>query len=425
MSWTISKHFMTDRIRILCIATMFPNPRMPVHAQFVKQRLDALSTKVDLIVVSPIPWFPGERYFPRYANRNQIAPQTDANAYPTYFPKFFSIPAVLKPLEGVFLAFALWRFIGSHGLKGKIDMLDCHLAFPEGFAGALLARVIGTPYVVTLRGHDINDLPRFPVRIRQVLFALHHSARYFGVARALVDGAIRLGAPPDKGHASTNGVDTARFRPTAKMDARAALGLRTDRRYMLSVSHLVPRKGVDILLRAHALLRAAGHTDLCFIVVGQGGEEGDCEADLRALATELGIAEHVVWAGAVLNTDLHAWYSAADVFCLASEKEGWPNVVLEAMACATPVVAHRTWGVPEIITGPDLGILVDAREPAPFAHAIGLALAQAWDPARLRGYALENTWDKVADGLLAHFEAIIKPAQKAGVRSDKRTQAQP
>lgn len=404
---------MKSRIRILCIATMFPNPQMPVHAQFVKQRLDALSDKVDLIVVSPIPWFPGERYFPRYANRSQIASRTDENAYPTYFPKFFSIPAVCKPLEGVFLAFALWRFIESHGLRNKIDMLDCHLAFPEGFAGALVSRVLGKPYVVTLRGHDINDLPRFPVRIRQVLFALRHSARYFGVARALVDGAIRLGAPSDKGHASTNGVDTKRFRPTAKADARKALGLPPGKRYMLSVSHLVPRKGVDILLRAHALLRAEGLTDLCFIIVGQGGEEGDCEARLRALAAELGIANQIVWAGAVLNTDLHTWYSCADVFCLASEKEGWPNVILEAMACATPVVAHRTWGVPEIITGPDLGILVDTRQPEPFAQAISLALAQTWDPERLRDYALENTWDNVAEGLLKHFEAIVETGQPA------------
>lgn len=414
---------MTDRIRILCISTMFPNPRMPVHAQFVKQRLDALSKKADLIVISPIPWFPGERYIARYANRSRIPSQTDESAYPTYFPKFLSIPAMFKPLDGIFLAFAVWKFIAEHGMKRKIDILDCHLAFPEGFAGALLSRVLGKPYVVTLRGHDINDLHRFPVRIRQVLFALRHSARYFGVAKALVDGAVRLGAPPEKGYASTNGVDTARFYPTDKRAARQMLGLDRGKRYMLSVSHLVPRKGVDILLRAHALLRAAGHTDLRCLVVGHGGEEGDCEASLRALASELGIADDVVWAGPVLNTDLHAWYSAADVFCLASEKEGWPNVILEAMACSTPVVAHRTWGVPEILAGPDLGILVETREAGPFADAIGQALERTWDPERLRGHALEHTWDKVAEGLYEHFQAIVKPGLPSSSALDEETSA--
>lgn len=399
---------MTKGLRILCISTMFPNPRMPVHAQFVKQRLDALAIKLDLIVISPIPWFPGEGHFARYANRSKIPPETATNAYPTYFPKFFSIPAFLKPLDGVFLAFAVWKFIRFHGLKGKIDILDCHLAFPEGFAGALVSRVLDIPYVVTLRGHDINELPRFPVRIRQVLFALRHCARYFGVAKALVDGAVQLGAPAEKGYASTNGVDTNRFRPTMKAEARKALGLNAGKRYMLSVSHLVPRKGVDILLRAHALLRGEGHTDLDFIVVGQGGEEGDCEFKLRALAAELGIDNEVVWAGAVPNTELHTWYSAADVFCLASEKEGWPNVILEAMACSTPVVAHSTWGVPEIITDPDLGILVTAREPESFAKAISHALEQTWNSVRLRDYALENTWDKVANELMEHFGTVVK-----------------
>lgn len=398
---------MTDRIRILTITTMFPNPRMPVHAQFVKQRLDALAKRMEVTVVSPIPWFPGETRFARYANRNGIPPSTDANAYPTYFPKFFSFPGLFKPLDALFLAWAVWRFVAKHRLRDRIDALDCHLAFPEGFAGALLARVLRKPFTVTLRGHDINDLHRFPVRSRQVTYALRRSDRYFGVAQALVDGAVRLGAPADKGFASTNGVDTARFHPTGKTEARQALGLDPARRYMLSVSHLVPRKGVDILLKAQALLRARGHSDLAFIIVGKGGEEGDCEPDLRRLAESLGLAAHVVWAGAVLNADLHRYYSAADVFCLASEKEGWPNVVLEALACSTPVVAHATWGVPEIIRSDDLGFLVETRAPEAFADAVGAALKKTWSAETMRLYALENTWDRVAEKLENHFHAVL------------------
>ena len=395
------------RLRILCISTMFPNPRMPVHAQFVKQRLDAVSRLADIIVVSPIPWFPGEAWIPHYANRHGVPARAEATAYPVHFPKFFSPPMILKPVDGFALAWCVYRFIRKHGLQGKIDLLDCHLAFPEGFAGALLSKWLKLPYVVTLRGHDINDLHRFPVRVRQVVYALKHSNRYFGVAQALVDGAVRLGAPPEKGFASTNGVDSERFRPTAKAKARQALGLDPSLRYMLSVSHLVPRKGVDILLRAQALLRDAGRSDLRFIIVGKGGEEGNTEGELRKLAESLGLAAQVIWAGAVLNTDLHLWYSAADVFCLASEKEGWPNVVLEAMACATPVAAFATWGVPEIITSPDLGSLVLRREPEAFSAAIAAALETRWDAERLRAYALENSWTKVAEGLEKHFRAVL------------------
>lgn len=393
-------------LRVVSIATMFPNPRMPVHAMFVKQRLDALSRKVDLTVVSPIPWFPGETKVARYANRNAVPPTDPSAPYPTFYPKYFSIPAFLKPLEGFTVAWCVWRLLRREGLLGKVDLIDCHLGFPEGFAGALLSRFLGRPHVVTLRGHDINDLNRFPVRIRQVIYGLRKSARYFGVAMALVDGAVALGAPKEKGFRSSNGVDPSRFFPVPRDEARKHLGLPPGR-YMLNVSHLVHRKGVDILMKAFARLRQEKYPDLRFLVVGKGGEEGNAEPALRALAKELDLGEAVVWAGAVPNADLRWYYSAADVFCLASEKEGWPNVILESLACGTPVVAAATWGVPEVLPSEDYGLLVKDRDPGAFALRIGEALEKPWRNADLAAYAASNTWDKVADGLVKHFREIL------------------
>jgi glycosyltransferase involved in cell wall biosynthesis len=397
---------MDRRPRVVSIATMFPNPRMPVHAMFVKQRLDALARQVDLTVVSPIPWFPGETLIGRYRNRNAIPPSDPAAPYPTFYPKYFSIPAVLKPLEGFTVAFCVWRLLRRLRLAGQVDILDCHLGFPEGFAGALLGRLLGKPHVVTLRGHDINDLDRYPVRIRQVIYGLRKSARYFGVAMALVDGAVALGAPRHKGFRSANGVDPSRFHPEPRDAARARLGLPPGR-YILSVSHLVQRKGVDILMRAFAGLRKGKFPDLRFLIVGKGGEEGNAEPMLRALARELDLGDAVVWAGAVPNPELRWYYSAADVFCLASEKEGWPNVILESLACGTPVVAASTWGVPEILTSEDYGLLVQDREPGAFAARIAEALEKPWEPDRISAFAAANTWDKVAQGLAGHFREIL------------------
>ncbi len=399
---------MMRKIRLLSIATLFPNPRMPVHAQFVKQRLDALSKRVDLIVLSPIPWFPGERFVSRYTNRHHIPAQIDTNPYPTYFPKFFSLPLICKPLEGFTLALCVALWLRRHGGRDAIDGLDCHLGFPDGFAGALLHWAFRKPYTVTLRGHDINDLPRYPVRIRQVLFGLRHAVRYFGVARALVDAAVGLGAPAATGFASTNGVDAERFFPMDKPAARVQLGLAPEGRYLLTVCHLVPRKGVDILIRALARLTEAGR-DVRLIVVGQGGEEGNCEPELRTLARQLDVDRRIVWAGAVANAELTPYYSAADVFCLASEKEGWPNVILEALACSTPAVATDTWGVPEILPDESLGLLVRPRVAEGFAHRIAEALDRTWGPQVLRGYALQHTWDQTAAKLTEHWHAVLGP----------------
>lgn len=387
---------------------MFPNSRMPVHAQFVKQRLDALSQHVHLTVVSPIPWFPGEQLIARYRNRHKIPHSTDQNVYPTSFPKFFSIPAILKPLEGLFMAYSVYAWVRKYHNPDYFDLLDCHLGFPDGYAGALLSKRWKKPFVVTLRGHDINELYKYPLRIRQVIFALRKCSRFFGVSQALVDAAVKLGAPTEKGFRSANGVDSRRFFPSNRHDTLTLLGLDPQLQYMVSVSHIVKRKGNDILIRALAILRKKGYSKLRYIVVGAGGnEEGDFTGFLKKLAAELGVSEYIHWIGAVENTKLHRYYAAADISCLASEKEGWPNVVLESMACGTPVVAHSTWGVPEIITTEDVGFLVDNRTPEAFADAIERGLVKTWDREAIVAYAKDHSWNNTARELFKHFSEII------------------
>ena len=98
----------------------------------------------------------------------------------------------------------------------------------------------------------------------------------------------------------------------------------------------------------------------------------------------------------------------ADVFCLASEKEGWPNVVLEALACGVPVVATSVWGTPEIIPSPEIGSLVPWSDVPALAAALREALHRSWEPERLRAHALQHTWDRTAGGLVAHYEEILR-----------------
>jgi glycosyltransferase involved in cell wall biosynthesis len=398
-------------LRILSVSTMFPSEALPVHAVFVRHRLLALARLADVRVISPVPDFPlVARFVDKYAPRRRI-PAEEVHArggvrLHAAYPRFFSVPAVAKPIEGFTLARRLTVELDRlERVSGWVpDVLDAHLAFPDGFAAALVAARRNLPVTITLRGHDINDLDRYPVRWRQVRYALGHATRIFGVCRALIDGAIAAGAAPERAAVLANGVDPGLFHPLTKAEARAALGLPLDRRLILSVGHMVERKGFRLLVEALAHLHRAGQTDLVLVLAGAGGEEGDDTPHIRARAAELGMTDHVRFVGAVPNDQLHRWYSAADVFALASEKEGWPNVLFESLACGTPPVATRVWGTPECLHRPEYGVLVAERTGEGLAAGLREALSREWDADLLVRYARANTWADV--GRRFHTELV-------------------
>jgi glycosyltransferase involved in cell wall biosynthesis len=189
--------------------------------------------------------------------------------------------------------------------------------------------------------------------------------------------------------------------PEDRAQARQRLGLPVDGRYLLSVGHLVERKGHHIAIEA--LSHLPGVT---LLIAGGGAEEGA----LKALAKRLGVAERVRWVGVVPQTDLKWWYSAADVLALCSSREGWANVLLEAMACGTPVLATNIWGTPEVVSTPAAGLLL-ARRDAP-------ALAAAWVhlhtqlPARedTRAHAETFSWEATTQGQLRLFQEVTHAA---------------
>jgi glycosyltransferase involved in cell wall biosynthesis len=139
------------------------------------------------------------------------------------------------------------------------------------------------------------------------------------------------------------------------------------------------------------------------VIVG----EGPAKDELVQLASDLELNEHVQIAGSVPHADLYLWYSAADVFCLASSREGWPNVLLESLACGTPVVAANIWGVPEVIRTEQVGILT-GREEKEIAGGIASALKRPWASEVIVQFAKQHTWERAASSVLKIFEAVLK-----------------
>ena len=221
-----------------------------------------------------------------------------------------------------------------------------------------------------------------------------------GVCAALVDVLRGWGIDETRLHVFRNGVDLERFHPQAPSEARRALGL-TGSPLLLSVGHLVERKGHHLAIEAMPAVMET-HPGARLLIIGEGSER----ARLESLVQSLGLAGHVRLVGAIDNQLLASWYSAADALVLASSREGWANVLLEAMACGTPVLATRIWGTPEVVADDSVGVLVDRRDAASVAAGLLNLLGKPRDRARVRTYAEGFSWAQTTTAQLELFRRL-------------------
>lgn len=387
---------------------MFPNKVQPNFGIFVLQRLQALAKLCPLEVVSPIPYCPVVGVLKRYQYRAKVPPEDSFEGLKVVYQRFFSIPMLFKPLDAVFLLFSLYVYCRRLQKDFDFDLIDAHLAYPDGFAAVIMGKLLNKPVTVTLRGHDIFALPSHPVRKKQVIYTLKKAQHIYSVAQALKDGAVELGIDPDKITVVPNGVNTKKFYPVSKTDARRELNLPLDKKIVLGVGHLVVRKGFQYIIRALACLRDKGTEDVLLVIAGAAGIEGDFSAQLRELIDGLQLSTQVKFVGAQPHDKLYLWYNAADVFCLASDQEGYPNVLLEALACGTPVVASGVWGNPELINSGDCGILVNQQNIVELADGLEKALNKKWDTAKIIKRVEEQSWEQVVRMIYLNNKMIVE-----------------
>jgi glycosyltransferase involved in cell wall biosynthesis len=140
------------------------------------------------------------------------------------------------------------------------------------------------------------------------------------------------------------------------------------------------------------------------MIAGDGPER----QRLEHLQDRLGVGDRVRFLGVVAHQDLRHLYSAAEALVLASSREGWPNVLLEALACGTPVIATRNWGTPEIVTAPEAGLLIDERTPKAIADAARILLEAPQERAVTRRYAEAFSWEATTDAQLRLFSSLLE-----------------
>lgn len=387
--------------RILTFTSLFPNVEQPRHGIFIETRLRKLleTGAVDARVIAPVPWFPlRSQRMGRFGVYARVPRRERRHGIEVEHPRFLSLPGTPKRLLPYLMARGALPTVRKLVRRGfDFDLIDAHFYYPDGIAAALLGQWLAKPVMITARGSDITYWPSEEVPKRMILWAAEQARCNAGVSRALVNEMARLGCPADRLVALRNGVDLTLFHPEPRTPARAELGVNGV--LVLSVGNLIELKGHHLAIEAIAGIPAAN-----LIIIGTGPEEGR----LRALAERLGVNERVRFVGVLPQADLRRYYSAADVLVLASSREGWPNVLLEAMACGTPVVATDVWGIGEIVAAPEAGELIAERSVNAVRAGILRVLERGVDREATRAYAERFGWEETSRAQLKLFAQITR-----------------
>ena len=395
---------MSRAVRTLLFSTLYPSSARPLHGIFVETRLRELLRHgaVQTRVVAPVPWY----WNPRSANRKYAAvaatPRREQlNGIDVRHPRYLTIPKVGMTLAPFLLALGARQALRDVQREGfDFDVIDAHYYYPDGVAAALLARWFGKPLVVTARGTDVNLIPDHRLPRLLIQWAARQAQASVGVSAALVARMRELAIDPARLHLMRNGVDAQRFQPRPAAQVRSELGL-TGSPVLLTVGNLHEHKGQRLVLEAFAQLLGS-HPQARLVLVGDGPDA----PLLRARAAALQVAGQVHFAGQVPQEELARWYSAADVLVLASSREGWPNVLLEAMACGTPVVATAVGGIPEVVQGNQVGRLVAVRDAGALVAAVRDLLAAPPERHQVRAYAERFSWDRTSHDQIQLFESL-------------------
>ncbi len=398
-------------MKILTFTTLFPNAAQPIHGIFVENRLRHLlaAGRLSATVLAPVPWFPftGPAFgaYGAHARAPRLARRLGVQVH---HPRYPVLPKLGMRLAPSLLYRAVKPYLAQLVRQGlTFDLIDAHYFYPDGVAAVRLGRAFGKPVTITARGTDLNLIADFARPRLQIQRAAAEADGLITVCQALKDKLVELGTEAGRITVLRNGVDLEMFRPIDRPAARRALAV--DGTVLASVGHLIARKGHDLVIDALPALPGA-----TLLVAGDGPER----ARLARRADALGVAARVRFLGRIDHDRLRQVYNAADLLVLASSREVWANVLLEAMACGTPVVASDIWGTPEVVASPAAGLLMQRREASALADAVNRLLAAPPPRAATRAYAEGFNWDATTAGQLELFAGLL--ADRPGAAAPAR-----
>jgi glycosyltransferase involved in cell wall biosynthesis len=221
------------------------------------------------------------------------------------------------------------------------------------------------------------------------------------VSEAMRQTAIKdFGASPQRVHTIVNGFNTSVFHPRDQSGIRQRLGIAQDEQMIIYIGRFVEAKGMRELISAFQNM-AQKNPKASLALIG----DGVMKDELTALVQASGLQNRVRIPGGQPPDQVAEWICASDVLTLPSWSEGYPNVVVEGLACGRPVVATDVGGTREILN-PNNGILLQPKNAEMLQQGLEAALSRDWDRTAI-AQAMQRTWDDVAHETLAVCQKVI------------------
>ena len=383
-------------LRILSIATLFPDSARTTFGLFVEKSLAALAAEpgVELTIIAPVglpPW--PLSLHSRYRALAGLPEREQWHGLTVHRPHYRLIPRFGARFNPTLIARAALPIARAVQRSGGLDVIDAQFFYPDGPAAMRIATALDLPFSVKARGADISHFGHDPATRGALLAAAEAAAGLLAVSDAMRRDMAAIGMDASKIAVHYTGIDRTRFLPGDRAAARAALGL-GDRPVILTVGALIERKGQDLVIDALPAL-----PDTVYLLAGSGDED----RNYRARAEARGVSDRVRFLGPVANAELPQLYRAADVVVMPSASEGLANAWVEALACGTPLVISDAGGAAELVTSDVAGQIV-ARSPAAIAAAVQTILADPPAPAAVAdSLAGRFDWTRNGRELAAHL----------------------
>ena len=353
-------------------------------------RLGALGRLAEVRAVLPYRTLPGARLL----RRERPWPEA-GDHYTIQRVPFSALRGLGRDRRPAAMVRACRETIASLQAASPFDLVLGHFLYPDGVAAARLAQELGLPYVLVAHGSDVHSHCGVPARLTQVREAATGAGALIAVSEPLRQRMIELGLPAESAAVLPCGYDPELFRPRDRGAARRELGL-GDGTLILFVGMLRAIKRVDLVLSALAKLPGVQ-----LAIVG----DGELREKLANQARQLGLERRVRFAGPQPRERVAVWMSAADALVLASDHEGTPTVLVEALAVGTPAVATAVGGIPDLLG--DLGTLVPPNDSAALAARLQATLAAPPAPDRLYQRVSRLSQPEIAKSEFEVLQSVI------------------